>query len=747
MQPIETLPPEAASVPTGDGARSAEDEAREFLASTVLFKGPDLEIMRDHKIAPRSADEEEAIAQDTDPLTRMLVRNRLQTAANESTELLSHIASAPAAKWGDLITGLFTASGDLAMASSAGLTVFSLVAPHPIKYVNKYWGPSASVGIRDGDVFTHNDARYGNVHQPDQSILLPIFVDGQLVAWAGAIIHEGENGAREPGGMPVSSESPYDEGLKMSPIKVGEGFRLRDDLVTYMQNSVRDPKLQLEDMRARLAACLRLRQRVLEVAKRYGHQIVVAGLRQTLEYTAEEARRRIAALPDGEFETLRITDSTLREPAALKCRMKLIKQGDTITIDLRGSSPEFMNRPLNTVLATTKSMCAAVFYAFVWPDLPRNQGVLDSIEFVHDEGSIFAATDEVPNACSVSILFQVESAVQYCLQKLLFNNMHSGNPAQATEVCADWWNEVNAFIFGGYTQYGGFTGNILTDVNGAAGGARSNRDGEHAMAPMFASMADCGEVEQVEDELPVIELSFRRLLRDNQGFGQYRGGNSYGQVITYRNSMLWGFGLMVTGTIFPHTQGLFGGYAAPVYPLMKVSGVDALALMSGDPTLEAYDPIAVMNEEPFAGATYSTHLGGHSFVPTGPGELWMHCQGAGAGYGDVLDRDPDAVVRDLADARISDWTAEHVYRVVWNRRTGIVDRAATEALRDEVRRERIAESVPFDEFEQTWVSDAPPEHLPFYGCWGDPDTIFVGGPATALPADQLVPTMVLPTAP
>ena len=53
----------------------------------------------------------------------------------------------------------------------------------------------------------------------------------------------------------------------------------------------------------------------------------------------------------------------------------------------------------------------------------------------------------------------------------------------------------------------------------------------------------------------------------------------------------------------------------------------------------------------------------------------------------------------------------------------------------------------FDEFEQTWVSDAPPEHLPFYGCWGDPDTIFVGGPATALPADQLVPTMVLPTAP
>ena len=73
----------------------------------------------------------------------------------------------------------------------------------------------------------HNDARYGNIHNTDQSLIIPVFHEGELVCFVGAIVHEGENGACEPGGMPSAAESPYDEGLKMSPLKVGENFEFR----------------------------------------------------------------------------------------------------------------------------------------------------------------------------------------------------------------------------------------------------------------------------------------------------------------------------------------------------------------------------------------------------------------------------------------------------------------------------------------------------------------------------------------
>jgi hypothetical protein len=219
-------------------------------------------------------------------------------------------------------------------------------------------------------------------------------------------------------------------------------------------------------------------------------------------------------------------------------------------------------------------------------------------------------------------------------------------------------------------------------------------------------------------------------------------------VLTYRRSPLFGFGLMVTGQRFPHTRGLFGGYGTPVLPLMKASGVDALEAMAAEPTLDAYDVVEVMNAQPFEGASYSTHHGGHSFEPSAPGALWMHAQGGGGGYGDVLDREPAAVLQDLEDRVISEWTAEHVYGIVWNRTTGVVDAEATQALRDEVRAERLAQSTPFDAFEAAWRTDEPAAELAFFGCWNDAGSVYAGGgPGTAVPSDQLAATMMLPPAP
>ena len=77
----------------------------------------------------------------------------------------------------------------------------------------------------------------GGIHNTDQSMMLPLFYQGELVCWVSSTVHEGENGACEPGGMPAAAESKYDEGIKMSPFKVVENFQLKRDLVTCMINN------------------------------------------------------------------------------------------------------------------------------------------------------------------------------------------------------------------------------------------------------------------------------------------------------------------------------------------------------------------------------------------------------------------------------------------------------------------------------------------------------------------------------
>ena len=190
------------------------------------------------------------------------------------------------------------------------MLAFASVLHYPVRFINKYWINDPSVGVHDGDAFIHNDARYGNIHNTDQSMILPVFYDGELIAWVATIIHEGENGAKEPGGMPSSSESAYDDGIRMSPFKIVEGGVIRRDVLTFLQNSVREPKLQYQDLKVKLYSALRIKERVLALVDEVGRDTFIVALRKSLEDIEAEARRRIAELPDGTYRVNLFSDST-----------------------------------------------------------------------------------------------------------------------------------------------------------------------------------------------------------------------------------------------------------------------------------------------------------------------------------------------------------------------------------------------------------------------------------------------------
>src|SRR5664279_1473425 len=278
---------------------TAQEQAwvNQFMDETTIFLGPDPEIMRDHSISRRTQREEECIAGGMDPLQVDRIRKRLEGALDEGYEMCEAMGAAPGAKWGDLTTAIYTASGDVTYLSCRGVIAFSAIQHHPIRYIMKYWKDEPTVGIHAGDGFIHNNARYGNIHNTDQSMITPIIRDDQIIGWVAATIHEGENGACEPGGMPSGSETPFDDGLRMSPFKIIERGVLRRDLVTFLQHSVRDPKLQLADLKVKIGAVQRIMERVDKVIDEVAVDSFVAGLRITVEDVEQEVRRRIKELP------------------------------------------------------------------------------------------------------------------------------------------------------------------------------------------------------------------------------------------------------------------------------------------------------------------------------------------------------------------------------------------------------------------------------------------------------------------
>ena len=178
------------------------------------------------------------------------------------------------------------------------------------------------------------------------------------------------------------------------------------------------------------------------------------------------------------------------------------------------------------------------------------------------------------------------------------------------------------------------------------------------------------------------------------------------------------------GSKFPSAQGLFGGYSCPSYQLCKIKNINVFDVLRDTPRqIAEFDIVRLMNERPIPGGVYTSNDMGMTFELCAEGEIYMICQGSGGGYGDVLDRDPALVMKDLAEDLMSHENARDIYRVVYDEQSLVVDRDATEAQRADCRAARIRHGKPFDEFCKAWVAKEPPLHIPYFGSWDDPAVI------------------------
>src|ERR1700750_787133 len=101
---------------------SADDQALldRFLSDNRLFLGPDPDIMRNHRVGPRSQLEQKILSDGLDPHAVHHVRGLLNAALSEAFTMCNQMGAAPGAKWGDLVSGIYTAQGDLAMIAPHG---------------------------------------------------------------------------------------------------------------------------------------------------------------------------------------------------------------------------------------------------------------------------------------------------------------------------------------------------------------------------------------------------------------------------------------------------------------------------------------------------------------------------------------------------------------------------------------------------------------------------------------------------
>ena len=442
-------------------------------------------------------------------------------------------------------------------------------------------------GIEEGDVFICNDPYLGAIHHPDFATVQPVFHDGALVAWIGASGHQLDTGGMDPGGFSIKAVDVHQEGLRMPPVKLVARGEVREDILRWILNQVRDPLVGL-DVRGQLASLDAGRRRLGELFEAWGVDTVRAAMAHAIDLAAEKLRARLRALPDATVREVQYVDHDGHEPRIYQIVCTMTKRGERLAFDFAGTSPNAPGLINCTYSGLEAAVLSAVYIKLCW-DIPWNRGVRDCVEIVSELGTLNNCAYPAPCAmATISAVIVTIDAAWRCLAQLLL-----ASDAHRDEAMAVWSGTSMAPIFAGISQHGfPFAATEMSHFGGG-GGARTYADGVDTAGIVFNTTPNVPNIEDQEAEYPELYL-WRRHLADSGGPGRYRGGCAGELAYTVYDAPEGRLeGLFAgTGAEMPNGIGLDGGLPGSAIRITRVTGTDLQQRLSdGAPLPDKLDGI------------------------------------------------------------------------------------------------------------------------------------------------------------
>ena len=104
--------------------------------------------------------------------------------------------------------------------------------------------------MQPGDVYVVNDPYQGGTHINDITFLMPIFFDGDILAFAVSRGHWMDLGGGAAGGQAFGGTHIAGEGLRLPPLKLYDQGQVREDLLAIIMNNTRTPHFVKGDLQA-----------------------------------------------------------------------------------------------------------------------------------------------------------------------------------------------------------------------------------------------------------------------------------------------------------------------------------------------------------------------------------------------------------------------------------------------------------------------------------------------------------------
>ena len=550
-----------------------------------------------------------------DPITTEVVRGLLDAAAEEVQQVLYKVSHSPLITDGrDSTSALFDAQGrTIAQATAVPCHLGCL------QDLGRIFASHFNHQANEGDVYIHNDPYNGGTHLPDLAIVSPVFFKSKLIGYVATMSHHADIGGFAPGSVNFAAKDLYAEGLILSMATIVKNGKVNEPLFDTILANSRVPDTLKGDLGGQIAACLTGVKRYKEIILKIGLKKVQKCVESLLDYSERMTRNEIKKIPNGEyyFEDFLDDDSLEATAKPVKICVTLRVKGSNLEFDFDGTDNQ-VDIAINNVPSCPNSVVYYAVRTLTGDKVPNNEGSFRPITIKLPKGSIVNSTFPAPVAVRGITLKRVEDVVCGVMAKALPEKMTAAHSGQYTMV-----NFVGLDMNGKRIQ--GHMGGPYAGGHGA----RSNKDGidvtEHG-----ATNGSPIPIEVSESKLPIL---FKKSLlwTDSGGAGKWRGGLGYEAEVEWMGGECYGSFRRDRMKFKP--WGIEGGHDAPLCKTQIISKKQKYSLP------------------------------GKIDTPLAKGDIIkIHTTGSG-GFGNPEKRDPELVLDDYLNKKISSSAAKKIYKV------------------------------------------------------------------------------------
>ncbi|WP_159994487.1 hydantoinase B/oxoprolinase family protein [Roseomonas sp. 18066] len=537
-----------------------------------------------------------------DPVTLAVLQARFTAIVDEMGEALLRTAYSQILNASrDFSIALCDAEARL-VAQADHLPVHVGAMPYAVKAVAEAFAGDS----HPGDIFLVNDPQHGGSHLPDLTIIMPVFdAAGVLRFWSVVRAHQSDIGGATHGAYNASATEIWQEGIRIPPIRLGEGGVVRPDLLTMLAANTRLPRDFRGDMLASVGAARLGEKRLLEAFSRHGASEVSEAAVAILDLAEAEARRIVESWQDGTWSAVSLLDDDGRGNQDIAIRATVTKKGSAITVDLTASDPQVASF-VNSSYANMRSAVAIGFAYLLDPDTPKNDGVFRLLEVIAKEGTVVWAAEGAP----------VTLSTNHCAQEIVEAVVRSLGQACPDRAMSAWGKRFRIAITGqDPRRQRPFVWHLFHARPG--GGASPGGDGWACAGEWQAAGGiKFGSVEMAEARFPLF-FEKHEIRPGSGGEGTYRGGDG-GELRLH------------VETTTP-TRGNTAGEGARYGASGLAGGADGLPHHYVLKRADGSERVLLTKE---------------TGIVIGPGEVLEVKAGGGGGWGPPEERDPEAVARD-----------------------------------------------------------------------------------------------------